>query len=91
VGRLDVLAGAGVLLEHAADLGDLLETAAAGALVETELERDLGGGQERELLGEVRSQRVGCACTRCHVDIVRQGCDRDTGGAPGGDLAPGRY
>lgn len=69
-----------MLLEHQADLGDVLEAAATGALVEAELEGDLGDGQERELFGEVRSVRsqgslaAWGAGARCHGDIVRQGC-----------------
>lgn len=58
----------------AADRRDMGETAFAGALIEPELERQLGDCQQRELLG------VGLlSLTLRHSGIIANGCDTVVG------------
>ena len=58
----------------AADSGNMCETAFAGPLIETELKRQLGDCQQRELLG------VGLlGLTLGHSGIIAKGCDTVVG------------
>ena len=60
--------------ELAADGRDMCETAFAGSLIETELKRQVGDCQQRELLG------VGfLSLTLGHSGIIAKGCDTVVG------------
>jgi hypothetical protein len=65
-----ILGGAGPRFELAADGSDVGETALAGALIEPELQRELGHREQAELLrGGVSGLGGG------HSAIIARGCD----------------